>query len=40
MVTKLSKKNPIIKNLYTKKFKPRVVNPKKRKGSFKRLNKI
>ncbi|MDC1032630.1 alternative ribosome rescue factor ArfA [Candidatus Pelagibacter sp.] len=40
MVTKLSKKNPIIKNLYTKKFKPRVVKPKKGKGSFKRLNKI
>ena len=40
MVTKLSKKNPIKKNLNTKKFKPRVVKPKKGKGSFKRLNKI
>ena len=40
MVTKLSKKNPIIKNLYTKKFKPRVVKPKKGKGSFKRKKKI
>jgi len=30
------KKNPIAKNLRTKKFKPRVVKPKKGKGSFKR----
>ena len=36
MVIKLNKKNPIIKNLYSKKFKPRVVKPKKGKGSFKR----
>ena len=36
MVTKLNKKNPIIKDLYTKKFKPKIVNPKKGKGSFKR----
>jgi stalled ribosome alternative rescue factor ArfA len=36
MVIKLNKKNPIIKNLYSKKFKPKVVKPKKGKGSFKR----
>jgi|TARA_B110000914_G_C15048857_1_gene258681 stalled ribosome alternative rescue factor ArfA len=30
------KKNPIAKNLRTKKYKPRVVKPKKGKGSFKR----
>ena len=40
MVTKLSKKNPIIKNLYTKKFKPKIVKAKKGKGSFKRIKKI
>ena len=37
MVIKLNKKNPIIKNLYTKKFKPKIVKPKKGKGSFKRI---
>jgi len=36
MVIKLNKKNPIIKNLYSKKFKPKVVKPKKGRGSFKR----
>jgi len=36
MVIKLNKKNPIIKNLYSKKFKLKVVKPKKGKGSFKR----
>ena len=36
MVIKLSKKNPIIKNLFSKKFKPKIVKPKKGKGSFKR----
>jgi stalled ribosome alternative rescue factor ArfA len=39
MATKFNKKNPIAKNLYSKKYKPRVVKPKKGKGSFKRLNK-
>jgi len=34
MVIKLNKKNPIIKNLYSKKFKPRLVKPKKGRGSF------
>tara|TARA_Y100000741_G_scaffold281031_1_gene220870 strand:+ start:344 stop:463 length:120 start_codon:yes stop_codon:yes gene_type:complete len=36
MVIKLNKKNPIIKDLYSKRFKPKVVKPKKGKGSFKR----
>ena len=40
MVIKLNKKNPIIKDLYSKKFKPKVVKPKKGKGSFKRLKKV
>ena len=40
MVTKLIKKNPIIKNLYTKKYKPKIIKPKKGKGSFKRLRNI
>ena len=39
MVTKLNKKNPIAKDLYTKKYKPKVVKPKKGKGSFKRRKK-
>jgi len=39
MVTKLNKKNPIVKSLYTKKFKPKIIKPKKGKGSFKRLKK-
>ena len=36
MVIKLNKKNPIIKELYSKKFKLKIVKPKKGKGSFKR----
>ena len=36
MVIKLSKKNPIVKDLFTKKYKPNKVKPKKGKGSFKR----
>jgi len=36
MATKFNKKNPIIKNLYSKKFKPKIIKPKKGKGSFKR----
>ena len=39
MVIKSNKKNPIIKNLYTEKFKPKIVKPKKGKGSFKRIKK-
>ena len=36
MVIKLNKKNPITKNLYTRKYKPKKIKPKKGKGSFKR----
>jgi len=36
MVIKLNKKNAIAKNLFTKKYKPKIVRPKKGKGSFKR----
>jgi stalled ribosome alternative rescue factor ArfA len=39
MATKLTKKNPIIKDLFSKKFKPKIVKPKKGKGSFKRKKK-
>ena len=39
MAIKLNKKNPIIKDLYSKKFRPKVVKPKKGKGSFKRKKK-
>ena len=31
-----SNKNPIAKDLFTKKYKPRITKPKKGKGSFKR----
>ena len=40
MAIKLNKKNPIIKDLFSKKFKPKIIKPKKGKGSFKRLKKI
>ncbi len=36
MVIKSSKKNPIAKDLFSKKYKPKIVKPKKGKGSFKR----
>ena len=36
MVIKSNKKNPIIKELFTKKYKPKIVKSKKGKGSFKR----
>ena len=39
MVTKSFKKNPIVKDLYTKKYKSKIVKPKKGKGSFKRIKK-
>jgi len=39
MVIKLSKKNPVIQDLYTKKFKPKIIKAKKGKGSFRRLKK-
>ncbi len=36
VVTKLLKKNKFAKELFTKKYKPRIIKPKKGKGSFKR----
>tara|TARA_B100001027_G_scaffold1074_1_gene698 strand:+ start:318 stop:425 length:108 start_codon:yes stop_codon:yes gene_type:complete len=35
----LKKKNQIAKDLFTKKYKPRVIKPKKGRGSFKRKKK-
>ena len=32
-----SKKNYIAKDLFSKKYKPRIIKPKKGKGSFKRI---
>ena len=40
MVIKSNKKNPIAKDLFTKKYKSKIVKPKKGKGSFKRLKNI
>ena len=40
MVTKLAKKNPLVKGLFSKKYKPKIVKPKKGKGSFKRIKKV
>ena len=39
MVTKLIKKNKYAQDLFTKKYKPRIIKPKKGKGSFKRVKK-
>ena len=40
MVTRLpKKKNFIAKDLFTQKYKPKVIRPKKGKGSFKRIKK-
>tara|TARA_Y100000996_G_scaffold410538_1_gene393101 strand:- start:674 stop:793 length:120 start_codon:yes stop_codon:yes gene_type:complete len=39
MVIKLNNKNPITRDLYSKKYKPKIVKPKKGKGSFKRKKK-
>ena len=36
MVIKLNKKNPMAKDLFTKKYMLKIVRPKKGKGSFKR----
>tara|TARA_B100000401_G_C52478026_1_gene564400 strand:+ start:209 stop:352 length:144 start_codon:yes stop_codon:yes gene_type:complete len=33
------KKNLLTKELFTKKYKPRIIKPKKGKGSFKRIKK-
>jgi alternative ribosome-rescue factor len=40
MVIKLNKKNRFAKELFSKKYKPRVIKPKKGKGSFKRNKKV
>ena len=34
------KKNPLKRDLYSKKYKPRIIKPKKGKGSFKRIKKL
>ena len=40
MVMKLfNKKNQYAKDLFSKKFKPKIIKPKKGKGSFKREKK-
>ena len=39
MAIKSIKKNPVLKNLFSKKFKPKIEKPKKGKGSFKRIKK-
>ena len=39
MATKLTKNNKYAKDLFSKKYKPRVIKPKKGKGSFKRIKK-
>ena len=36
MAIKSNKKNPITKDLFSKKYKPKTIKPKKGKGSFKR----
>ena len=36
MAIKSNKKNLIVKELFTKKYKPKVIKPKKGKGSFTR----
>ena len=35
----MKKKNKLAKELFTKKYRPRIVKPKKGKGSFKRKKK-
>ena len=36
----MTKKNPFKKDLFTTKYKPRIIKPKKGKGSFKRKKKL
>jgi len=36
MAIKFNKKNILIKDIFKKKYKPKIVKPKKGKGSFKR----
>ncbi|MBD1165683.1 ribosome alternative rescue factor ArfA [Pelagibacterales bacterium SAG-MED10] len=40
MAIKSTKKNPIIRDLYSKKFKPKIIKAKKGKGSFNRKKKL
>ena len=40
MATKLNKKNIYAKELFTKKYKHKIVKVKRGKGSFKRIKKI
>ena len=41
MVIKLiKKKNLIAKDLFSRKYKPKIIKPKKGKGSFKRVKKV
>jgi len=40
MAIKSNKKNPIAKDLFTKKYRLKIVKSKKGKGSFKRLKKV
>ena len=37
MAIKSKKKNKFAKDIYSRKYKPRVIKPKKGKGSFKRI---
>ena len=39
MATKLIRKNKFAKELFSKKYKPQIIKPKKGKGSFKRNKK-
>ena len=39
MAIKLIRKNKFVKELFSRKYKPRIVKPKKGKGSFKRVKK-
>ena len=40
MAIKLVKKNKFARDLFSKKYKQRIVKPKKGKGSFKRKKKV
>ena len=40
MAIKSNKKNPMVKDLFTKKYKPKIIKPKKGKGSFKRKKRV
>ncbi len=40
MAIKLNKKNPIARDLYSKKYRQKILKPKKGKGSYKRSKKV